>query len=315
VWLREGDRLAAVAGWPANPEVATLPLEPGAALPAIPDTDHAVPVLHGDRLLGALTLSTARGRELVPAERTLLTDLASSAGLVLHKAALDRDLHAQLEELAASRRRVVAAEDTARRQLERNLHDGAQQQLVALRVQLGLARTVAGREGAEALAARLDSLSATAEEAVDAVRGVAHGIYPPLLAAEGLPAALSTAARRATVPVSLDVQDDLGRHPEPVEAALYFAAVAVLDAAGQAGASWATLTARATGGQLTLSVTTDVPPPPALLAAQRDRLDAVGGQLVADSPAAGSRLIASAPISGGEGEPATGAARAEALAL
>lgn len=244
-----------------------------------------------------------------------MTDLASSAGLVLRKAALDRDLHAQLEELAASRRRVVAAEDTARRQLERNLHDGAQQQLVALRVQLGLARTVAGREGAEALAARLDSLSATAEQAIDAVRGVAHGIYPPLLAAEGLPAALAAAARRAPLPVALDVQDDLGRHPEPVEAAVYFAAVAVLDAAGRAGATSATLTARAAEGQLTLTVSTDVPPSPTVFTAQRDRLDAVGGRLVFDGEAGEGRVIASAPISAAPSEPdAAEPARPEVLA-
>src|SRR5436189_2090655 len=127
--------------------------------------------------------------------------LASGAGLVLRNFRLTAELLARLEELKASRQRIVAAQDEERRKLERNLHDGAQQQLVALQVRLSLAERAAeeGCRVKEALAA----LKGEATEALENLRDLARGIYPPLLADQGLAAALKAQARKAALPVEV----------------------------------------------------------------------------------------------------------------
>jgi signal transduction histidine kinase len=145
VWLRSGDQLRATALWPdsngaeARPPVAVS----GQLLPAIPGVERAVPVRHQGVLLGALTVSKREGESLTPVEEKLLDDLASQAGLVLKNVGLTAELLQRLEDLRASRQRLVAAQDEERRRLERNLHDGAQQNLVAIKVKLGLAEIFA----------------------------------------------------------------------------------------------------------------------------------------------------------------------------
>src|SRR5207253_3048473 len=116
----------------------------------IPDTDRAVAVRHQGDLLGALTVAKRQGESLTPVEDKLLDDLAAQAGLVLKNVGLTAELLARLEELRASRQRLVAAQDDERRRLERNLHDGAQQHLVALKVKLGLAEMLAEKDPAKA---------------------------------------------------------------------------------------------------------------------------------------------------------------------
>jgi signal transduction histidine kinase len=142
----------------------------------------------------------------------LISDLASQAGLVLRNVRL-------IEELRASRQRLVSAQDEERRRLERNLHDGAQQQLVALAVQLGLAQRLAEKESPNVsdLLGRLQTQSA---EALDNLRDLARGIYPPLLADQGLAVALS-ARPQGSLPVAVE-GDGIGRFDQ-AEAAVYFA--------------------------------------------------------------------------------------------
>src|SRR5207245_8927395 len=115
-------------------------------------------VHHRGELLGALTLSKQPGERLTPAEHKLASDLASQAGLVLRNVRLTEELLARLEELRASRQRIVAAQDQERRRLERNIHDGAQQQLVALAVKIRLARQLRPKDPGKAN----DALEATA---------------------------------------------------------------------------------------------------------------------------------------------------------
>src|SRR5206468_1815355 len=129
---------------------------------------------------------------------------ASQAGLVLRNARLAADLRASLEDLRASRRRLVEAQDQERRKIERNLHDGAQQQLVALAVKIRLAETLAKDEAAAKTAAMLEQLRSDAGSALEDLRDLARGIYPPLLADKGLPDALMSQARKSTVPVDID---------------------------------------------------------------------------------------------------------------
>lgn len=142
-----------------------------------------------NRLLGALTITKRRGESVTPIEVKLMDDLAHQAGLVRKNVGLTADLEARLVDLRASRERLVAAQDDERRRLERNLHDGAQQHLVAIKVKLGLVEVLATREPEKARAA-VAELKQDADEALETLRDLARGIYPPLLAEKGLPTAL-----------------------------------------------------------------------------------------------------------------------------
>jgi signal transduction histidine kinase len=212
VWLRSGSMLRQAALWPKGSEPAEPSRMVGDSLPQMVGTDRAVEVRHQGELLGALTVNKRQGESLTPVEEKLLDDLASQAGLVLKNVGLTDELLLRLEELRASRQRLVAAQDEERRRLERNLHDGAQQNLVALKVKLGLAEMFVDKDPARAKAT-LAELKADTDEALETLRDLARGIYPPLLADKGLYAALESQARKATIPV--EVQG--GRH-RPVSA-------------------------------------------------------------------------------------------------
>ncbi len=149
----------------------------------------------------------------------MLAELARQIGLALHNVALDSALQASLDEvrrqaaeLQASRARIVAASDAARRQIERNLHDGAQQHLVALAVNLRLARKLSETDPA-ASAELLDDLAEGLNDAVRELRALAHGIYPPLLVDRGLAEALQSAASRS--PLATEVRADRARQVRP----------------------------------------------------------------------------------------------------
>ena len=131
-----------------------------------------------------------------------------------------------IEELKASRQRLVAAQDEERRRLERNLHDGAQQQLVALSVKVRLAQQLTSRDP-DGATAMLEDVQADANDALENLRQLARGIYPPLLADKGLVTALEAQVRRA--PLAVQVRDDgVGRYGQDVEAAVYFSCLEAL---------------------------------------------------------------------------------------
>jgi len=229
VWLRSDGELRTAATWP--PSATPPPAVRGEAgwgemLPQLPETDRAVPVRHQGELLGALSVSKRRGESLTPIEEKLLDDLAHQAGLVLKNVGLTADLQARLDDLRESRKRLVAAQDQERRRLERNLHDGAQQHLVALKVKLGLAEMLAAKDPEKAKAT-IAELKSDADEALETLRDLARGIYPPLLADKGLVAALEAQARKATLPVTVEAED-IGRYPQEVEAAVYFCVLEAL---------------------------------------------------------------------------------------
>jgi signal transduction histidine kinase len=218
VWLRVGDRL--------RPEAVTAGVAPppvvvdGGDVPEL-QGDVAEPIYQAGELLGALSIVKERGDAVTPSDRQLLQDVAAGAGLLLRNIRLNAELADRAEELRVSRRRLVAAQDAERRRLERNLHDGAQQQVVALKVKLGLARTLAEREGVDEVAMAVGGLAEDTQRAVDGMRMVARGIYPPLLEAEGLRPALLAIARDAGIRVTV-VADDIGRYAAEVEATVYF---------------------------------------------------------------------------------------------
>jgi signal transduction histidine kinase len=224
VWLRVGPELRAAATWgdPGSGEQA-LPLREG-ELPEVAGASRVVAVRYGAELLGALAVTKPPNEPLSVAEGKLIDDLAAQAGLVLRNVRLTEELRANLEDLRASRRRLVSAQDEERRRIERNIHDGAQQQLVALAVKLNLAQMAARRDAATATEQLLEQLKVEAQDALETLRDLARGIYPPLLADKGLAAALEAQARKAAVPTTVE-PDGVGRYPRDVEAAVYFCAL------------------------------------------------------------------------------------------
>jgi signal transduction histidine kinase len=297
VWLRVGSELRPAAFWPhdATEAPVAMPID-GTELPSFSGTDRAFPVAYRGELLGALSVAMPPNEPLTPVGEKLISDLASQAGLVLRNVRL-------IEELRASRQRLVSAQDEERRRLERNLHDGAQQQLVALAVQLGLAQRLAEKDSPTVsdLLGRLQTQSA---EALDNLRDLARGIYPPLLADQGLAVALSAQARKAPLPVEVQ-SDGLGRYDQEAEAAVYFCCLEALqNVAKYAGAAKATVRLSAGVGELSFEVTDDGKgfdservPLGSGLQNMADRLAALGGSLeVRSRPGQGTTILGRLPV-------------------
>jgi signal transduction histidine kinase len=303
VWLRAGDLLRQAASWPTDSAAAEPARVVGDSLPEMLDTDRAVEVRHQGELLGALTVIKRKGESLTPVEEKLLTDLAGQAGLVLKNVGLTAELLARLEDLRASRQRLVAAQDEERRRLERNLHDGAQQNLVALKVKLGLAEMFAEIDPARAKQT-LAELKVDTDEALETLRDLARGIYPQLLADRGLVAALESQARKATLPVEVDA-DGVGRYPQEIEAAVYFCCLEALQNVQKYSAAQNAVV-RLDGSEsgLTFEVTDDGQgfdgasvKRGAGLTNMTDRIDALGGRLeISSTPGRGTRVRGSLPV-------------------
>jgi signal transduction histidine kinase len=304
--LAEGTRAARVvvsvrvAG--ESVEAAAWPVESGDA----PSSEVSFPIEDGDLELGSLRVFLPAGQELRDDDRRLAEQLASGMGLALRNQLLTERLEARVEELRESRRRVVAVQDETRRRLERDLHDGAQQQLVALKVKLGLAKAIAQKEGAARTAETLTRLNGEADQAVDAMRTFARGVYPPLLEAEGLGAAVAAQARRAPIPVSVSF-DGVGRYPREVEAAVYFCVLEALrNTIQHADATLATVSLTAVGGSVEFQVSDDgsgFDPDSASgtgLITMTDRIDAISGELtIHTEPGNGTTLTGTIPIPAG----------------
>ncbi len=297
VWLRVGDEVRPAAMWPTNGGTTTaIPLV-GDEPPEVGATTASMPVRHRGELLGLLTVSKPPNEPLSPVEEKLVADLAGQAGLVFANSRL-------IEDLRASRQRLVAAQDEERRRLERNLHDGAQQQLVALAVRLKLARSTASRDLAEA-DRMLQQLEGDVTDAIENLRELARGVYPPLLADQGLAAAIQAQARRSPVPVRVEA-DGIDRYPQELETAVYFCTLEALqNAAKYADASEITVRLVEDHGELVLAVRDDgtgfdraTTPLGAGLQNMADRLAALGGTLVVRSrPGAGTTIEGRIPVS------------------
>jgi signal transduction histidine kinase len=255
VWVRVGRQLRPRVTWPrGSAPPAAVALTDDGALPALAAT-RAIAVRHTGELLGAITVSKPRNEPVSAAEDKLLDHLASQAGLVLRNAALTAELRATIDDLRASRRRLVQAQDTERQKIERNLHDGAQQQLVALTVQLTLLDDAA--EDPAEVREITGQLHGGLRAALEDLRALARGIYPPLLADQGLPAALRAQATRAPLPVHIDA-DGIGRYPRETEAAVYFCICEALqNTAKYAHASQATIALSSPDSHLHFTVTDD----------------------------------------------------------
>jgi len=302
VWLRHEQQMRPVATYPQSTDGLGPMLMSGNALPHIP-ADRAVAVEHQGELLGALSVTKRRGESLTPLEAKLLDDLAHQAGLVIKNVGLTSQLMQRLEELRTSRQRLVQAQDEERRRLERNLHDGAQQHLVALKVKLGLVETLAAKDPAKANA-MLEQLKSDTDDALETLRDLARGIYPPLLADKGLGTALAAHARKATVPVTVEA-DGIGRYSPDVEATVYFCVLEALQNVQKyAQASHATVRLGEQSGALQFVVEDDgqgfdpsTAKKGAGLTNMADRLDAAGGSLdMVSNPGAGTTVCGTLPV-------------------
>ena len=218
VWLHVGNQLRPSGIAAPEEEQPTAVSLRGDEIPQL-SADSSVEVRDQGELLGALSVSMPANDPINPSKERLVRDLASQAGLVLRNVRL-------IEELRASRQRLVSAQDEERRRLERNIHDGAQQQLVALTVKLRLLEQLAERDPVKARE-MAGQIQADATGALDDLRDLARGIYPPLLADKGLPAALEAQARKSPVPVSVEA-GEVGRCSQDVEAAVYFSCLEAL---------------------------------------------------------------------------------------
>jgi signal transduction histidine kinase len=244
VWLLAGGRIRLAALHPGRDDEPPAP-------PELSDDSGPVPgrhvrfVRHRGELLGVLVVEEREGERLTPVEEELLDSLAAQAGLVLRNLALTAELHDQLLEVSAradllrtSRRKVVASEDVERQLLERDIHDGAQQQLVALAVNIRLVQSLLPhnpRQAGELLESLDESVQQAAADLLEVVGG-----RPRLLAQAGLTAALRSAVGTSPLPVEL-VSSGLGRYPADVELALYFCCLEALQNVAKHAAAHAVL--------------------------------------------------------------------------
>ena len=295
VLLRVDGKLQPVATWPADADESSA-------------DDFSVEVRHQGEDLGALSLAMAANDPMDPDKQQLVADLASQVGLVLRNVRLTEDLKSRLVELQAAQKRLVTAQDGERRRLERNIHDGAQQQLVALAVKMRLADTLVDRDPGAAHAL-LEQLRTDTTDTLEDLRDLARGIYPPLLADKGLLAALEAQARKS--PVETTVRGDgIGRFDQDVEAAVYFSCLeAMQNVAKYAQANRVAIHLANGSGSVTFEVRDDgVGFEPAVrgvgtgLQGIADRLGALGGAVqVRSAPGDGTTVSGSVPVTTGTG--------------
>ncbi len=295
VWVTSGDELRAAAVWPETSEMPVGVIDPSGGI-AVHAADRVGAIEHDGELLGAVSVQMPRGERLAPAGERLVDDVASQAGLVVRNAMLTADLVETIAQLRSSRQRLVAAQDEERRRLERDLHDGAQQQLVALKMKIGLTRRLIDGGDLERAGELLGRLSDETSDAVESLRTLAHGIYPPLLEAEGLESALVARMRNAPVDITVTAHG-LRRYPPDVEAAIYFCVLeAVQNAVKSAQAESVAVTLRHVDDLLLFVVKDDgagfdseTVTRGRGLTNMADRMDALGGTLeIRSSPGDGT---------------------------
>ncbi|WP_367133147.1 MULTISPECIES: sensor histidine kinase [Streptomyces] len=265
------------------------------------------PLLYGEDVLGLIEYGPKAEGRCTPEDHDIGETLARSAALAVHNVRLAAELSARVEEvqrqaaeLDASRARIVHAQDTERRRIERRLHDGIQQELVALVAKLALARSCLRRGGE--IDAALTEMQDDAYRVIDELRELAHGIHPPILTDQGLVAAVTSCARRMPIPVTVHSEESLGgvRFALDVEeSAFYLVSEALTNVLKHAAATHVTIRMARGGGRLLVEVRDDGAGFPTEttrgsgLTGMRDRIEAVGGELtITSGPGTGTVIRA-----------------------
>lgn len=287
-WDEERARYADASGEPLDGGPAALRSDHG-LLPVSSPTGMPIAVIRHDRVL------TDNMR--------LLDGVSSALRLSVDNGRLRSEIERTLEQVRQSRSRILEAGDEARRRIERDLHDGAQQHLVSLGMRLRLAANQARDRGVEPLGVELDGTILMLNQALKELRELAHGIHPSLLSSGGLALAVPELAGRCPVPVEIDVQPE-GRLPEVVESTAYFVvseALANIAKHAQATRGW--VRAALVDGELELVVRDNgvggAAPEGSGMLGIADRVDAVGGRFRLDSePGAGTTITVRIPLAG-----------------
>jgi signal transduction histidine kinase len=273
LWTGAPDRLRVASMWPAI-------AEPPAHFRTMTELDGTA-IVHNGQFRGAITVIKAPGDQLSAAERRLIGDLAAQAGLVL--------------ELRATAQRLVTAGDQARRRLERDLHDGAQQRLVTVALELGALVQLATAQGAAPLAARAEEVRTQLLDATAELREMARGLHPAVLTNDGLEAALNFLADRSPVPARLRFAVSR-RLPPEVEATAYFVvSEGLTNAARYASATLVRVYAELSSAGLAVEVADDGAGGATIhggrgLQGLADRLATLGAHLTVDSGPSGTRI-------------------------
>jgi signal transduction histidine kinase len=292
IWLGGGADGRVLAQWPAEAgHDISRPAHAGAS------GVRVMPVHHQGADLGAIAVKIPAGRTLSPEDERLLADVASQVGLLFRNLGLSADLVARIGELRESRRRIVTAQEEERRRIERNLHDGAQQDLFGLKVNIRQVRTLWQRNP-DSIQAALERLEEEAEKTLATVKELARGVYPPLLTAQGIVGALRARARRAPLGVRV-AGSGVGRYPADVEEAVYFVcSEALQNAVKHASPTLVRVSLAQRDGELTFEVHDDgqgfdqaAPTEGAGMQSMRDRIDVVGGEIeIVSAPGLGTTV-------------------------
>ena len=304
VWLRHGQELHQVASWPSDAVPPSLVLLDEAANSIAGHSGRMELVRHQGQVLGAVSVSKRRDEPLTPAQDRLIAEFAGQAGLVLRYVGLTGELLARLDELTASRQRIVLAQDLERHRIQRDIEGGAERQLEALHAKFGAAQAAAGADP-EAQRSLMAELRADIAAIIESLRELARGIHPPLLADQGLVAAVRAQAAKTRGQVTL-AADDVGRLGRDVEAAVYFCCVEALRNVGKhAGSAPARIRLTRDHGRVSFEVTDEGPGFDVRLAGSgtglqhmSDRLAALGGVIRIDArPGRGTTIAGEIPYS------------------
>jgi len=300
IWVQREQILHRIAFWP---QAAEMPFEVPVGS-AIPGADRMAEITHGGERLGMISLTLPAGQPFPPTDEQLLEQVTAGLGLALRNLLLTDDLRRRVDQLRESRRRIVAVQDQTRQGLERDLHDGAQQRLVALKIKVGISASMSEKEGLDDVKQILDNVKDETDLTIDSLRTLARGIYPPLLDAEGLGPALTTQLHRMAFPITVQAAG-IGRHPRELEATVYFCVLeAVQNSIKHAQANSVLVTLSDEEGFLTFEVRDDgvgfdidQPTGGHGLINITDRLDAVEGTLQIDSrPGHGTLIRGRIPV-------------------